>query len=169
MAKKKKNFWENIFFLIYWYFLATSLQVWVKQNIFGFSIINTTKHNAFRINHYVPLIRKFLSLTFLVCIAEIVGSTHLGTLLLVLAYQKLSTMKFSVVWFFLWLRNAEFFNFAPEFIVCGALCIKYQSKSPFFSKIVMAARLRASPLDPARQILSVSSFLDSGWPLKVGN
>ena len=81
---------------------------------------------------------------------------------LLLAYQKLSTKKFSAMWLFLWLKNAEFFNFAPEFIVYGALCIKYQFKSPFLSKIVMAARLRASPLDPAHQILSVSSFLDSG-------
>ena len=68
---------------------------------------------------------------------------------------------FSDVVFFL-LKNAEFFNFAPVFIICGALCIKYHFKSPFFSKIVMAACLRALPLDPARQILSVSSFLDSG-------
>ena len=63
---------------------------------------------------------------------------------------------------FLWLKNAEFLNFAPEFIICGALCIEYQFKSPFFSKIVMAASLRASPLHPACQILSVCSFLDSG-------
>ena len=71
-----------------------------KKNIFGFSIVNTTKHNAFIINHYVPLIWKFSSLTLLVCIAETISSTHLLSLLLVLAYQKLSTMKFSVVWFF---------------------------------------------------------------------
>ena len=114
------------------------------------------------INHYVPLIWKFSSWILLICIAETVGSTHLWTLLFVLAHQKLSTMTFSVVWVLLWQKNAEFFNFAPEFIICGALCIEYQFKSPFFSKIVMAARLRASPLDPARQILWVSSFLDSG-------
>ena len=36
---------------------------------------------------------------------------------------------------FLWLKNAEFFNYASVFIIC----IEYQFKSPFFSKIVMAA------------------------------
>ena len=114
------------------------------------------------INHYVPSIRKFLSLTLLVCITETVGFMHLRTLLLVLAYQKLSTMKFSAMWFFLWLKNAESFYFAPEFIICGTLCIEYHFKSPFFSKILMGASLRVSPLDPARQILSGSSFLDPG-------
>ena len=110
---------------IYWFYLRTSLQFWVKK------IVNATKHNAFIINHHVPLIQKFLSLTLLICIAETVGSTHLWTLLFVLAHQKLSTMTFSVVWVLLWQKNAEFFNFAPEFIICGALCIKYQFKSPF--------------------------------------
>ena len=124
--------------------------------------MNTTKHDAFIINHCVPLIWKSSSLTLLVCIAETIGSTHLRTLLLVLAYQKLSTMKFSAMWFFLWLKNADFFYFASEFIICGALCIEYQFKSPFFSEIVMAARLWALPLDPARQISSFSSFLYSG-------
>ena len=64
---------------------------------------------------------------------------------------------------FLWLKKAEFLNFAPEFIICGALCIEYQFKSPFFSKIVMAERLLASPLDPARQILSVYIIFFRFW------
>ena len=114
--------------------------------------MNTTKQ-CFYDESLCPLNSKILSLTLLVCIAETVGFTHLRT------YQRLSTMKFSVVFFFFfWLKNAEFFNFAPEFIICGALCIEYQFKSPLFSKIVMAARLRASPLDPAHQILSVKFF-----------
>ena len=98
--------------------------------------MNTRKHNAFIINHYVPLIRKFLSLTLLVCITETVVSRHLRTLLSVLAYQKLSLIKFLAIWFFLWLKNAESFNFAPEFIICGTLCIEHQFKLPFFSKIL---------------------------------
>ena len=94
-------------------------------------MVNTTKHNAFIINHHVPLIQKFLNLTLLVCIAETVGFMHVWTLLFVLAHQKLSTMTFSVVWVFLLQTMLNILNFAPEFIICGALCIKYQFKSLF--------------------------------------
>ena len=126
--------------------------------------MNTKKHNAFIINHCIPLIRKFFSLTLLVCITETVVSTFYAPTDIVISTGISKTINNEILSNvdFLWLKNAESFNFALEFIICGTLCIEYQFKSPFFSKILMAARLRASPLDLARQILSASSYLASG-------
>ena len=60
---------------------------------------------------------------------------------------------------FLRSRILDFFYFAPEFAICGALCAEYQTKSPFFSKTVTATHLQVLPFDSAHQLLPSRVFL----------
>ena len=71
-------------------------------------------------------------------------------------YQKLESLKIRA---FLRSRIIDFFYFAPEFAICGALCAEYHTKSPFFSKTVTATHLQVLPFDPAHQLLPGSVFL----------
>ena len=132
----------------------------MKKNIFGFSIVNTTKQ-CFNNQSVCPLNSEIFKSDF-ACLYRR-NCRFYAPVDIAICTGTSKTMTFSVVWFFfLWQKNLEFSNFVPEFIICGAMCIKFQFKSPFFSKIVMAASLRASPLHPVCQILSVCSFFDSG-------
>ena len=120
----------------YWFYLATSLQFWVKKkNIFGFSIVNTTKQ-CFNNQSVCPLNSEIFKSDF-ACLyrrncrfytpVDIAIST--GT------SKTINYDIFSGVVFFV-AKNAELFNFAPRFIICGALCIKYQFKSPFSLRLL---------------------------------